>query len=454
MRMKMKKVTAVGLAMVTALSVLTGCGSQGDTNTSGGSADKESASGEKVTITIYQSKIEANEGYKKAIETYQSIHPEVTINLEAVTGNDFSASLKAKMQSDPPTIFSVGGFQDLKDYSDILEDLSDQPVLEHALEGTTDMFTTEDGKVLAIPLYMEGYGFVVNRQMFEDAGVEFDSMMTYEGMKAGFDTLKAKIDAGEMQEKYPLLEAVMEYPTKELWIAGDHDVNVALTHDFATAKEAYDADTLPGTGFEDYKTMVDFQAGYTTNADNTANLNSVDYTTSLEGGLAIERVAAIKQGNWVAPAVETTDPEVLAKLDMLPYSVPGYSDGKYFVGVSGYWAICNKSSDAQKAAAKEFINWLYSDPAGQKIVVENCKFVPPYDHFGDLKASDPLSQRIMDANSAGNTMNGWVYSGAPNTWGQQAAGVMVQKYLAGQATWEEVTASSVEQWESMRASQK
>ena len=30
----------------------------------------------------------------------------------------------------------------------------------------------------------------------------------------------------------------------------------------------------------------------------------------------------------------------LEKLDMLPYSVPGYSDGKYFVGVSGYWAIC------------------------------------------------------------------------------------------------------------------
>ena len=93
--------------------------------------------------------------------------------------------------------------------------------------------------------------------------------------------------------------------------------------------------------------MVDFQASYTTNANNTANLNSVDYTTSLEGGLAIERVACIKQGNWVAPAVETTDPAVLQKLDMLPYSVPGYSDGKYFVGVSGYWAIHSKATDAQ-----------------------------------------------------------------------------------------------------------
>ena len=246
----------------------------------------------------------------------------------------------------------------------------------------------------------------------------------------------------------------MEYPTKELWIAGDHDANVALTHDFSTAQEAYDSDTLAGTGFADYKTMVDFQAGYTTNADNTANLNSVDYTTSLEGGLAIERVAAIKQGNWVAPAVETTDSAVLEKLDMLPYSVPGYSDGKYFVGVSGYWAIHSGATDEQKKVAKDFINWMYSDAEGKKIVVENCKFVPPYDNFGDLKASDPLSQRIMDANAAGNTMNGWVYSGAPNTWGQQAAGVEVQKYLAGEATWEEVTKSCIAQWETMRAAQK
>lgn len=438
--MKAKKVAVLGMAAAMTASLLSGCG---------GGAGKSA----RTEITIYQSKIEANEGYKKAIAAYEESHPDVKINLEAVTGNDFGASLKAKMQSDPPTIFSVGGFQDLKDYGDILEDISDLEVLKHALPGTTDMFT-RDGKVVAVPLYMEGYGFVVNRQMFEDAGVDFDSMMTFDGMKAGFDTLKAKIESGEMKEKYPNLEAVMEYPTKELWIAGDHDVNVALTHDFATAQEAYDAAELPGTGFADYKTMVDFQASYTTNAANTANLNSVDYTTSLEGGLAIERVAAIKQGNWVAPAVETTDPEVLAKLDMLPYSVPGYSDGKYFVGVSGYWAINSKVSDEQKQAAKDFINWMYSDPAGQKIVVEDCKFVPPYDNFGDLKAGDPLSQRIMDANEAGDTMNGWVYSGAPNTWGQQAAGVEVQKYLAGQATWEEVTDSSIKQWASMRESQK
>ena len=50
-------------------------------------------------------------------------------------------------------------------------------------------------------------------------------------------------------------------------------------------------------------------------------------------------------------------------------------------------------------------------------------------------------------------MNGWVYSGAPSTWGQQVAGVEVQKYLAGQATWDEVTQTCIDQWAEMREAQ-
>ena len=76
--------------------------------------------------------------------------------------------------------------------------------------------------------------------------------------------------------------------------AGDGCCLLYTSHDFKTPNEAYAADSLPGTGFEDYKNMVDFQASYKPNANNTANLNSVDYTTSLEGGIAIERVACIK----------------------------------------------------------------------------------------------------------------------------------------------------------------
>lgn len=445
--MKKKKVISFVLSMATMVCGLAGC------SNGGGSGNSAAGGSGKTNITIMQAKTEANDGYKKAIAAYEKSHPNVTITLTAISGNDFGASLKAQMQSNPPTIFSVGGFQDLKDYGDDMSDLSDMSILKHADKNTTNMFM-KDGKIYAVPLYMEGYGFVINRQMFADAGVSFDSMLTFDGMKKGFEILKAKIDSGAMKAKYPNLQAVLEYATKELWIAGDHDANVAITRDFSTETQAHDAKTLPGTGFAGYKTMVDFQAGFTTNAKDTAKLNSVDYTSEVENGIATERVAAIMQGNWVAPAVEAVDPKMIGKLDMLPYSVPGYSDSKYFAGVSGYWAVNSKASADQVKAAKDFISWLYGDKEGQQIVVQDCKFIPPYDNFGDLKTTDPLSQRLMDAISKGNTLNGFVYSGAPSTWSQQVVGVEVQKYLAGKETWDNVTKTCIAQWAALRQQQQ
>ena len=177
--MKAKKLVAVGMTVLMLGGLFVGCGNSADTSTGANS-------GKNVKITIFQSKIEANEGYKKLIAAYEKDHPNVEINLEAVTGNDFGASMKAKMQSDPPTIFSVGGFSDMKDYGDVIEDVSDLDIMQHALKGTTDTFT-KDGKVYAIPLYMEGYGFVINKQIrakrtYEEAvgqGKDPDEVLAY-----------------------------------------------------------------------------------------------------------------------------------------------------------------------------------------------------------------------------------------------------------------------------------
>lgn len=67
--------------------------------------------------------------------------------------------------------------------------------------------------------------------------------------------------------------------------------------------------------------------------------------------------------------------------------------------------------------------------------------------------SADTSTGANSGNNSGNTMNGWVYSGAPNTWGQQVAGVEVQKYLAGEADWDEVTKTCIEQWSELRKQQ-
>ena len=100
--MKAKKIVAIGMTVLMIGGLFAGCGNSGNGATEGKSNDK-------VTITIFQSKIEANEGYKKLIAAYEKDHSNVEINLEAVTGNDFGASLKAKMQSRSTNYFFCGG---------------------------------------------------------------------------------------------------------------------------------------------------------------------------------------------------------------------------------------------------------------------------------------------------------------------------------------------------------
>lgn len=450
--MKAKKVLALALTAAISAASLAGCA--GSTTGGSTSATGSGAGDAKATVNIFQFKVEAKDAFQKAVNQYVSEHPNVTINLETVGGgDDYAAALKTKMESDPPTIFNVGGPQDVSDWSSKLQDLSDQPWVQHALKDTLDDVTVS-GKIYGMPFDLEGYGFVINRQIFEDAGVSFDSMLTFDGMKKGFDTLKAKIDSGAMKDKYPNLEAVMEYPAKEQWVVGDHDENPILAQDFSSATEAFNAKELPFKAADAYKTMVDFQASYTTNAKTTGTLNSVDYSTCLEGGLAIERVAAIEQGNWVSPSVEATDASVLAKLDMLPYPVPGYSDGKYCTGVPMYWAVNKDANDADKAAAEDFLNWMYQSDEGKQIIINDAKFVPAFDNYDGLEPSDPLGKRLLEASKAGNTMPGWVYNGVPKAtaWSEKVVGADVQKYLSGDMTWDALVQDAKDQWKTMRAS--
>ena len=62
--MKAKKLVAVGMTVLMLGGLFVGCGNSADTSTGANS-------GKNVKITIFQSKIEANEGYKKLIAAYE-----------------------------------------------------------------------------------------------------------------------------------------------------------------------------------------------------------------------------------------------------------------------------------------------------------------------------------------------------------------------------------------------
>lgn len=444
----MKRKISLLMCLALLVTALAGCGSTKDGNDSSGKKDGGSSKEETVEIVLYQFKLEIAKQLDAAAEQYMKEHENVVIHVES-NGDGYSNTLQAKMQSgQEPTIFNVQGPADVNDWMFKLEDLSDQPWVKEAAKGTLGDITQDD-KVYGLPCAVEGYGFVYNKRIFADAGIDVSKITDFDSLEKAVIELDKKIKSGDLKDKYPDLEAVFEYPAKETWLTGQHTTNVALSMELNSSLEAYEAKSIEYKYAEQLKNIVDLQSSYTAAGEDRAKLNSVDNTTCVENGLAIERVAMAQQGNWIYPSVEAIDPEVANELAILPMPLKGVVEDSIPVGVPMYWVVNKDASEEEKAAAKDFLNWLYQSEEGKEIVVNEFNFIPPFANYGDLKVQDALSLSVQEYVNAGKTIP-WVFNGYPNGWCMDVMGTQIQKYLSGNATWEEVIDEVCKQWEELR----
>lgn len=242
---------------------------------------------------------------------------------------------------------------------------------------------------------------------------------------------------------------MIEYPAKEKWVTGMHTANIAMGQEFANCTEAFNAENIEFKYSQNLKELIDLQVKYTTNAENPAALNAVDYSMQAGGGLAIERVAVIQQGNWAYPVIAEVDQEVADKLGIIPIPLKGVSEGNIPVGVPMYWAVNSQSDENTQAIAKDFLNWLYQSEEGKEIVVNDFGFIPPFTNYGDIKPADPLGQAVSEAANAG-TIAPWVFNGCPTSWAENVLGAEIQSYLGGEKTWDEAIESAKQQWSEAR----
>ncbi|MCC5909607.1 MAG: carbohydrate ABC transporter substrate-binding protein [Clostridiaceae bacterium] len=448
--MKMRKKLALGMVFMLVLSafLLAGCSSTPQ-DTSAPQEDGEEVR-ETVEVDIFQFKVEIGRELEQAARAYEADNPGVKINIETVGGgDDYGAALRAKFQSGAePAIFNVGGPQDVEDWMSKLEDLSDQPWVDLALDGILSGATV-DGKVYALPFNIEGYGFIYNKGIFEAAGIDAASIVDYASLEEAVKTLDSKIKAGELKDEYPLLEAVFEYAARETWVTGLHTSNAFLGQEFDSSIDAFNANTVEFNYADAFKKLIDLQADYSSNTNSKRNLNAVDYTAQVEEGIAIERVAITQQGNWVYGGVKGVDPAVADNLDILPMPVIGGQEDVIPVGVPMHWTVNKDVSEEVKEVAKDFLNWLYTSDTGKDYIVNQFYFIPPLSGYENFKPEDSLGAAVQRYAEAGKTTP-WVFMGYPTGWGMDVLGINIQRYLDGSMTWEELISDSQAQWERMR----
>jgi len=407
-------------AGVLSLSLLVAAGCSNGKTTTGEKTDTAGGKGNKVVVDVFQGKVEIADQLKALTDQYTKEHPNVTFNLQTVGGGaDGAAALKAKFASgNAPDLFTSGGYQEAQTWKDKLEDLSDQPWVKDAYESALKPMTM-DGKIYGQPASLEGYGFIYNKELFKKAGItELPKTMT------------------QLEEAAKKLKAAGITPFAvgyaEWWILGMHGLNMPFTAQ--TDPDAFIKGLNDGTAkmagneqFKKYLDLLDLTVKY-----GNANPLTTDYNTEVTS-FASGETAIIQQGNWVQPMLDKLNPKMDVGILPMPLSDDAAVSDKLAVDVPNSWVIYNGAPDADKKAAKDFLNWLVSSEAGKKAMVKDFKYIPAFKTI-EAKASDigPLGVELVKYSKEGKTFS-WQFAKFPDGANQQF-GATLQSYISGKAS--------------------
>lgn len=428
----MKKLLLLCLSMLLVLGIMAGCASNNKTENTGGESDSGSGDGEVVTLNMFQFKVEIAEPLQAMIDEFEKEHPNIKVKLESVGGGaDYGAALKAKFASgEEPDIFNNGGFKELELWKEHLADLSNEPWAEHVLPIGKVPTTGEDGKLYGMPVNLEGYGFVYNKDLFEKAGIT-EPPKTLTELKAATKKLE---DAG--------IKA-FSAGYGEWWVIGQHLLNIPFAQQKdpdAFIEGLYDGSTsfVGNEQFEQFKEVIDTEIKYA-----NGNPLTTDYNTQVTL-FASGETAMLQQGNWTENMITEINPDM--NMGFLP--IPLNDDASMDVlpvGVPNNWVL-NKDSEHLEEA-KTFLNWMVSSETGKRYITEEFAFIPAFDNIEATGLGD-LGQSILEYSKAEKTIP-WTWFKWPDGANKELAAT-IQEYAAGKIDYETALEKFQATWDNMK----
>jgi len=430
----MKKVMIAGLALALTATAAVGCGKKEDTANQG-AGGATGAPKKDVTLKIFQFKVEIAEQMNRMKAEYEASHPGVKLQIETVGGGaDYGAALKAKFAAnEQPDIFNNGGFAEKETWMEHLEDLTNEPWVKDVVPVAKEPMTKE-GKLYGMPMNLEGYGFVYNKDLFAKAGIT-------ETPK----TLTQLEDAAKKLQAAGITPFANGY--QEWWILALHNLNVGLAHQQPNP-DAFIKGLNEGTAkfkgnpvMEQWIKLLDLTVKYGNKNPLTTDYNS-QVTLFAKG-----EAAMMQQGNWTQVQINGVNPNIKIGLMPMPISDDAAANDKLLVGVPNNWVINNKSKN--KAEAKEFLNWLVTSDVGKKYLTKEFKFIPAFTNItADPKDLGDIAVDIM-AYSKNNKTLSWNFMKMPEGSGQEM-GASMQAYIAGKKNKDQLFDDFQKTWDNLK----
>ena len=387
---------------------------------------------DKVSITIFNSKMEIQSQFEEMAEKYAEDNG---INVEVYYSNDTVAAHLATKYSagDPYTLAMV----DAKDIYSLAKDhaidMSDQEWVKN-----TNYAIGIDDQINGFPMCVEARGLIYNADAIEAITGETFNPDDYKTL----DSFKELIEQ--------LKEGGMETPTgimKEDWSLGGHFLSQVSeeqpdVEEFITKLHEGEADLINN---EKFNSLMDFFDVMKENnyAKDSAIAAEREVTEMM---LAEGEIAFMYGGNWDWSVINAYDYTENMGMMPIPQNTDDGTNEKLVGGGSKYFMIdsSDTTTDEQRQAALDFLEWLADSEEGQKFITEDCALVPAFSN-NENEVADPLGKSVKKYADEGAMIDNYNYMPDDHI---SLCGAIFQKYLAGQMDRAEFATEIEDYWKS------
>ena len=387
---------------------------------------------DKVSITIFNSKMEIQSQFEEMAEKYAEDNG---INIEVYYSNDtVAAHLATKYSSGDPYTLAMVDAKDIYSLAkDHAIDMSDQEWVKN-----TNYAIGIDDQINGFPMCVEARGLIYNADAIEAITGETFNPEDYKTL----DSFKELIEQ--------LKEGGMETPTgimKEDWSLGAHFLTQVAeeqpdVEEFITKLHEGEADLIND---EKFNSLMDFFDVMMENnyAKDSAIAAEREVTEMM---LAEGEIAFMFGGNWDWSVINAYDYTENMGMMPVPQNTDDGTNEKLVGGGSKYFMIdsSENTTDEQRQAALDFLEWLADSEEGQKFITEDCALVPAFSN-NENEVADPLGKSVKKYADEGAMIDNYNYMPDDHI---SLCGAIFQKYLAGQMDRAEFATEIEDYWKS------
>ena len=435
--MKLKKMMALALSGMMAVSVLAGCGSSGTAGSGESGGTQATGDASKGSVYYLNFKPEQDEAWQKLAKAYtEETGIEATV-VTAASGN-YETTLMSEMgKSGAPTLFQVNGPVGLANLKDYCYDLSGTEVYSQL---TSDSYALKDGDAVdGIAYVIESYGIIVNKTLLDKAGYSVDDIQSFDDLKKVAEDITAR--SGELGFA-AFTSAGMDGSSD--WRFKTHLANLPIYFEYQD-EGIGSTDAIKGTYLDNYRNVWDLYINNSTCAPKDLAAKTGDDSRN---EFLAQKAVFYQNGSWEYANLVGDGKFTDDDLAMIPIYIGAGDEASQGLctGTENYWCVNSQADEDDIAATLDFLNWCVTSEEGTRAMSEDMGFVIPFKQAQE--SPNLFVKQDAEMTEAGKTPVSWNFTTMPSEEWKNGVGSALTAYAADQsdANWDAVVSAFVDGW--------